>query len=237
MANLEYLEWLISVSSKPELNGGGKILAPIFYKLLQGQKVHTLYEWCAGPSWIGLWLLHKGICEELVVSDINPEAIKCVRKTAENNSYPVRAYVSDNMKDIPSWEKFDIVVANPPNYVNIQTSHPSGYLREDLRPSDIDWKIHRDFYENIGSYLKENSRMYISEVGLNDTEIYLSSGGFYRNKKELYDVRERKPVEDFKEMIKQNNLELNNIIPYTHMLNKSWSEGVDFSILNISLKD
>ena len=141
------------------------------------------------------------------------------------------------MKDIPSWEKFDVVVANPPNYVNIQTSHSSGYLREDLRPSDIDWKIHKDFYKNIGSYLKENSRMYISEVGVNDTEIYLSSGGIYRGKKELYDVRERKPIEDFKEMIEENNLILNNVIPYTHMINKFWSEGTEFSILNISLKE
>jgi len=236
MADLEYLAWLLSVSSEPELDGGGQILAPVFYKLLQEQKVHTLYEWCAGPSWIGFWLLHKGICEELVVSDINPKAIECVRKTAESNSYSVRAYVSDNMKDIPSWEKFDIVVANPPNYVNIQTSHSVGHMRKDLRPSDIDWKIHKDFYKNIGGYLKENSKMYISEVGLNDKEIYLSGEGFYNDTKELYDVRKRKPIEDFKAMIKENNLILNNIIPYTDMINKFWAEDLELSMLDISLK-
>ncbi len=236
MADLDYLAWLLSVSYEPKLDGGGQILAPVFYKLLKDQKVKTIYEWCAGPSWIGLWLLHKGVCEELVVSDINPKAMEHVKKTAKESSYPVRTYVSDNMKDIPSWEKFDIVVANPPNYVNIQTSHSVGRMREDLRPSDIDWKIHKDFYKNIGGYLKENSKMYISEVGINDKEIYLSGEGFYNNTKELYDVRERKPIEDFKQMIKENNLVLDTVIPYTHMINQHWSEGNELSMLKVGLK-
>jgi len=49
MADLDYLAWLLSVSYEPKLDGGGQILAPVFYKLLKDQKVKTIYEWCAGP--------------------------------------------------------------------------------------------------------------------------------------------------------------------------------------------
>jgi len=202
-----YFKWLESVEESHELDGGGKSLAPVFARILCDEKVETIYEWCCGPSWIGLWLLKLGICKELVVSDINEKAIACVEKTVKRHNYNVRYYVSDNLKDIPKSEKFDIVVSNPPNYSNIQTSHPMGFMRYDLRPSDIDWKIHRDFYKNIGDHLKPNSRMYISEVEPYRKEVYILD--------KLYDLRKRQPIEDFRKMLKENDFILNDVIPYS----------------------
>ena len=201
-----YKDWLETIESTPELNGGGTILAPIFEKLLRGKKFATAFEWCAGPAWIGMWLLENGICKTLVTGDINGESVELVRKTAKNNNYDVRAYVSDNLNSIPKSEKFDLVISNPPNYCNIQRSHPFGHLRDDLRPSDVDWKIHKDFYSNISSYLNDNARMFISEVEPHSKTVYFDG--------ELYDERSETPMESFKKMIGDNNLKIVDTTPY-----------------------
>ena len=202
-----YKEWLKTIESTPNLNGGGPILAPIFQNLLSGRKYKTAFEWCAGPAWIGMWLLENNICETLVTGDINEETVKLVRKTAKKNNYDIRAYISDNLKSIPQIEKFDLVISNPPNYCNIQRSHPNGYMRDDLRPSDIDWKIHKDFYNNISSYLNDDAVMLISEVGPYNKEVYISN--------KLYDKRLELPIDEFDRMTKSNNLTIKNIIPYS----------------------
>ena len=230
---LDYIQWLKTIDEEPELDGAGKLLAPVFAELLYDRRVKTLYEWGCGPAWIGLWLLEQGICQELVVSDINPKAIDCVRRTISKHNYPVRSYLSDNLKGIPEYEKFDIIVANPPNYVNIQEDHPLGFLRNDLRPSDIDWKIHKNFYNNIGKYMHKESNIYIHEIEPYKKEVYSFN--------KLYDLRIREPIKDFLEMIETNNLSLNNVITYDLVLD---DEGYDITfgypkremaILDISL--
>jgi len=202
---MNYNDW--DVESHPSLDGGGTILAPIFSKVLGGKHFNTAFEWCAGPAWIGLWLLENGICDELVTGDINERSVEMVRKTANNHNYSVRAYVSDNLNSIPDNEKFDLVVANPPNYSNIQRSHPFGHLRDDLRPSDINWKIHNNFYDNIRPYLNNDFAMYISEVEPRKIEVYID--GF------LYDLRDRVPMKDFVEMTSRNGMKIKREIPYS----------------------
>ena len=201
-----YKEWLETIESTPELNGGGTILAPIFKKLLSGRKFGTAFEWCAGPAWIGMWLLENGICETLVTGDINERTVKLVRKTAIRNNYNVRAYISDNLKNIPKDEKFDLVISNPPNYCNIQRSHAFGYMRDDLRPSDVDWKIHKDFYNNISKHLNDDATMFISEVEPYSRHVYLMD--------QLYDKRDEIPMKVFKKMIRDNGLRIINTTPY-----------------------
>ena len=201
-----YAKWLDNIESAPNLNGGGPILAPIFEKLLTGEKFNTIFEWCAGPAWIGMWLLENKIGKTLVTGDINKKSVEFVEKSAINNNYDVRCYASDNMKQIPKHEKFDLIVSNPPNYCNIQKSHPFGFLRDDLRPSDVNWKIHKNFYNNISNYLHDESVMYISEV-----EIY-SENVYYDNA--LYDKRPEQPIISFEKMTKDNNLKINDIIEY-----------------------
>ena len=214
--------WLDNIEFTEDLDGGGRTLAPIFSNLLRDFRVDTLYEWCCGPAWIGFWLLHLGVCKELVVSDINPKAIEYVKKTASKLGYPVRAYVSDNLANIPVNEKFDLVVSNPPNYLNIQKLHKYGYLRDDLRPSDLNWAVHQGFYRNIAKYLKKNSRMFISEVEPYKKEVII--GG------ELYDLRQNAPIEDFNSMIEQNGLYLSNILTYTLGMH---GEPLEMGILDI----
>tara|TARA_B100000809_G_scaffold33290_3_gene29095 strand:- start:3060 stop:3767 length:708 start_codon:yes stop_codon:yes gene_type:complete len=219
---IKYQSWLKTIKSTPDLDGGGKILAPIFGKVLENKKFNTAFEWCAGPAWIGLWLLETGICSELVTGDINKKSVNMVRETAANHNYNVRAYTSDNLKHIPKYEKFDLVISNPPNYSNIQDLHPLGFLRYDLRPSDISWNIHKDFYNDIQHHLYKNSVMYISEVAPYDKEVYLGN-------KDLYDLRLETPITDFTKMTEKNNLKITDTIPYIY----DESLNIDFYILKI----
>jgi hypothetical protein len=118
----------------------------------------------------------------------------------------VRSYLSDNLKQIPKSEKFDLVVSNPPNYCHIQKSHPYGHMRDDLRPSDINWEIHKDFYNNISEYLNKDAEVFISEVEPYAKNFYIEG--------ELYDKRPEVPMKDFRKMIKSGGLIINEVIPY-----------------------
>ena len=223
----DYKAWLSTVETEDELNGGGDIHAPIFESLLSGRHFKTAFEWCAGPAWIGLWLLERGICDELVTGDINPRTVELVKKTAKKHGYKVRSYLSDNMKSIPSWEKFDLVVGGPPNYCNIQESHRHGWLRNDLRAIDRDWNIHADFYNNIRPHLFDHSIMYISEVSPYDKEVYLE--------KSLYDLREELPINEFVRMTERNGLRIKEAIPYEFSVFIK-DDGVDCRMLEIEVK-
>ena len=166
-----YKRWLGTIIGLPNLNGGGPLMARPICEMVKARvscPVDVAFEWCSGPGWLGFYLLEEGVCRELVLADINPDAVACASETVRKKGLGDRArvYLSDNLKDVPDAETFDLVVSNPPNYCNISPSHPLGYLRDDLRPSDVGWEIHRRFYREIGRHLKPGARMFIGEVDL-----------------------------------------------------------------------
>ena len=203
---MEYESWLEKIISMPSLNGGGPYLAPIFAELLQGHSCETAFEWCAGPAWIGCLLLERKICKHLVTGDINPDSVACVEATKKINQYNISPFCSNNMESIPRYS-FDLVVANPPNYCNIQATHPFGFLRNDLRPSDIDWQIHQDFYKSITKYLHPSSKLFISEVAVDSLEVIIDDA--------VYDKRNVLPIDVFHHMLNKNNLQLVERHPFT----------------------
>jgi len=54
------------------------------------------------------------------MSDISTQAIRACRHTIAKNQLAGRAiaYVSDNLKDIPASEKWDLVLCNPPHHAD-----------------------------------------------------------------------------------------------------------------------
>ena len=203
---MNYELWLEKIISMPSLNGGGPVIAPIFGELLQDHQYETAFEWCAGPAWIGCLLLELQVCNHLVTGDINPDSVACLEATKKINQYNISPYCSNNMDNIPRYS-FDLVVANPPNYCNIQQEHPCGFLRNDLRPSDIDWHIHQDFYKTISKYLHAASKLYISEVAVDDLEVIIDGN--------VYDRRPVPPIQVFQEMISKNGLQIIDKHPFS----------------------
>jgi methylase of polypeptide subunit release factors len=101
-----------------------------------------------GPGFIGFALLGYGFCDTLCLADVNPEAVQACRRTVvqERLAERVAVYHSDNLDDIPASERWDLVVGNPPHFVDISPG--------ELRFHDEGWKLHRRFFAAIGRFLK-----------------------------------------------------------------------------------
>jgi predicted RNA methylase len=150
----------IEIVYKKELDGGGTDFGQDFIPFLRGRgmpKQKRAFEWCCGPGFIGFSMLGNGLCETLCLSDINPAAVaSCKRTTRRNNlGNRVSVYQSDNLKDIPRSERWNLVVSNPPHFVD--------QYEGDIRAHDPGWRIHRDFFETIGDYLASDGVVVLQE--------------------------------------------------------------------------
>ena len=195
----------IDVVYRPALDGTGSWLAPSFVEAVRvhAGRVGRAFEWCAGPGFVGFALLAADLCDSVCVADINPAAMDCVRETVQRNGLEGRVafYTSDNFKSIPRTEKFDLVVANPPNYYALNPEHPRyKRFKDDLRPNDRGWKAHEEFYREVGNYLNPGALILVMEIETLNREVFLPGD------KVPYDIRPRPPIEDFKRMIAAGGL-------------------------------
>jgi len=117
------------------------------------------YEWCAGPAFIGYSILDHGLCKSLCVSDIYPDAIKRVKETAKIHQLSnVAAYATGLIADLPNYEQFDLVVANPPHF--LECPGDDNYRRIAV---DQNWAAHQEFFANIGQHLLPNGIVLLQE--------------------------------------------------------------------------
>jgi methylase of polypeptide subunit release factors len=154
----------VRVSYHPDLDGGGMDFGQEFIWVLEEKfgRVGHLFEFCAGPGFIGFSLLAHGLCDRLTVADINPEAVEACRVTVKENGLEskVAVYQSDCLDDIPQSEKWDLVVSNPPHW----RSGEDAYVR-DKRMWDPDLRIHDKFYRGIRPHLKPGGTILMQENG------------------------------------------------------------------------
>ena len=141
----------ISISYRPELDGGGTHFGQDFLPYFQARglpKQKRAFEWCSGPAFIGFSLLGNGFCETLCLADINPRSVASCRKTVEVNGLAdrVSVYESNNLRNIPSSEKWNLVASNPPHFVD------EAYEGQ-LLAHDPQWQIHREFFRTAGDFL------------------------------------------------------------------------------------
>jgi hypothetical protein len=205
----------VRVFYRPELDGGGPAIAPRFVEFVRRRATATYpvaYEWCAGPAFIGFALLAEGVCDRLCLSDVNPAVGDCLARTVEANGLTdrVRWYTGDNLYALPDDARFDLVVANPPNFSALNPRHPRyERYRDDLRPNDPDWRLHRGFYAGIGAYLRPGAVLHISEVEPHRDRVFIP-----RSEAEPYDVRPRAAIDDFVEMIAAGGLRYDDTVQY-----------------------
>jgi 16S rRNA G966 N2-methylase RsmD len=150
----------IRIQYKRHLDGGGSSFGQDFIPFFRacGLPVQaSVFEWCAGPGFIGFSMLGNGLCKHLCLADLNKEAVEACRRTIRYNGLEgrVSVYHSNNLKSIPRTEQWDLVVSNPPHFADSGT--------DDLRSDDRDWRIHREFFEAIGHYLKPNGVIVLQE--------------------------------------------------------------------------
>ncbi len=153
--------------------GFGQTYVPIVRELFG--KVGRAYEFCAGPGFIGFSLLAAGLCDSLCLSDINREAVEIAMETVRRNNLEdrVSVYVSDALDAVPPHERWDLVVSNPPHFVD--------QYANSLRHHDPDWQCHRKFYARVAGYLNPGASLLIQEnyAGSREEDFasMLSAGG------------------------------------------------------------
>ena len=156
----------ISVFHSAELNGGGTTHGQQFIPVVRALfgKVSRVFEFCAGPGYIGFSILSEKLCDKLCLSDINPLAIDAIRQTIAANKLEraVTCFLSDGLKAIPESETFELVISNPPHY--------AGGVPRGIIANDVDWKLHAEFYSAIKKYLSPNGSILVLENYHGSTE-------------------------------------------------------------------
>ena len=127
-------------------------------------KQKRAFEWCSGPAFIGFSLLGNGFCETLCLADINPRAVASCRNTVEVNGLGdrVSVYESNNLRSIPASEKWDLVVSNPPHFID------AAYEGQ-LLAHDPQWQIHREFFQTVGNFLAPGGVVVLQENNAGST--------------------------------------------------------------------
>ena len=150
----------LDVFYKEYIEVGGRSFGQNFIPFLQGlgmPKQKHAFEWCAGAGFVGFSALAHGLCENLALADISKEAVKACRRTIAKNGLEKRcvAYVSDNLKDIPRSEKWDLVLGNPPHHADEYVGDRRGY--------DDKWGIRRGFYTSVRPFLNPGAVIVVLE--------------------------------------------------------------------------
>ena len=164
----------ITVTFPIHLDGGGmemkdELIAAI---LNTGRKYNKCYEWCCGFGILGYEVYGKGLAENLVFTDYYDIAVKNCLNTAYANglSDRVKGYVTPAVKNIPEYEKFDLVISNPPHMFSRQCyddefrNGPDSFLENTARLLvDDNYGIHKEFFANIRKNLTDDADLFIIE--------------------------------------------------------------------------
>jgi methylase of polypeptide subunit release factors len=144
------------------MDGGGTWFGQEYINIIKqrySKPFERCYEWCAGPGYIGFGLLDHGLCKSLCLSDVYDEAMARAQETAAVNKLNnVSAYVTGAVAGLPEQEKFDLVVANPPHF--LQCPGDDNYQRIAV---DQQWSAHQEFFSNIGRYLQPGAVILLQE--------------------------------------------------------------------------
>jgi methylase of polypeptide subunit release factors len=138
------------------MEGGGTWFGQEYISIVKQRYVDRqfkkIFEWCAGPGFIGFNLLDHGLGKSICLSDMFNPAISAIQQTVsglpEQYKKQVTAYAVDRIVNLPFSEQFDLVVANPPHFLECP-----GDLNIQRIKVDTNWTAHREFFEHIGQHL------------------------------------------------------------------------------------
>jgi methylase of polypeptide subunit release factors len=170
------------------MDGGGTWFGQEYVDIIQqrypARKFDCCYEWCSGPGYIGFSILAHELAQNLCLSDRYDSAIDhAVTATVRHNRLQdrVSAYVGSSLCILPEHEQFDLVVANPPHY--LECPGDDNYQRIAV---DVNWQAHQDFFAHIGQHLTDDGIILLQE----------NQAGSLNG------------VEDFRPFIEHNNLKI-----------------------------
>jgi methylase of polypeptide subunit release factors len=157
----------VSVSYTADLDGGGNTFGRAYEPFVRSRfgRVGSVFEWCAGPGFIGFSLLAAGLCDRLDLGDVNPDAGTAVKRTVEENHLhdKVRFHLSDGFDNVPDDLRWDLMVGNPPHVNAVAVASDYQRTHSPLIWKDTDWTIHRSFYAAAAQRLRPGGSVVIQE--------------------------------------------------------------------------
>ncbi len=168
----------INIFHRIDLNGEGFNLVfdylRAFHKTIMKPQ-DTILEVGCGPGYLGFVFLSLGLCKNLILVDINPNALEVVKKTIKiNNLKNVKYYLSDGLSDVPE-NCCDLIISNPVHFdEGVKIKKWRYHSTDELIARDKDWSFHKNIYSNGERVLKPNGSMLIQENGLagNNTKLF-----------------------------------------------------------------
>lgn len=157
----------ITVFYTLDTDGGGSWFGSDYITTIKrkygDKKFSKVFEWCSGPGFIGFSLLSHNICDRLCFNDLHNPAIELINLTTNYKdnqcSDLVSAYLLKDLRLLPSFEMFDLVVSNPPHFnKNVSLLSYGNRLG-----TDINWGSHRHFFKNIKSHLVKDGIILLQE--------------------------------------------------------------------------
>lgn len=216
-------------SAFPPLDGGGSSQARVFHHYLckkySDRVFDTCFEWCCGPGFLGFSALWSGLCKELVLADINESIVPGIERTIRENGLEgrVRYFVSDNLKSVPSDERFDLVLGNPPWAFREIPDLPNPLI-----PNDPDWQIHRQFFRQLPAFLAEDAQICISAYEP------FREVACIQQQQEPWDIRPRPPILDFREFLRESNFSISEIYRGRPDPQVAYGEGMSLLLIQAS---
>ena len=162
----------MTISTSDETDGYGfdtvTEAVSVFNYFAEGRKFENALEWCCGPGYYGLGVWKTGLAKNVSFNDISPLALEVMESTFKDNNISFPFYLSDNFDNIPK-QKFDLIVGNPPHFNFTIPNWKFGWEPGQISPHetrkmrDLDWKIHKKFYRQVGDYLTEDGSIMLLE--------------------------------------------------------------------------
>jgi len=154
------------------MDGGGFEIKEELYSLIErvGKEHYgRALEWCSGVGPLGYDLLDKNKVDTVAFVDTHGPSIKSCLANATANKVvdKVSAYVCSEVTQIPTTEKFDLVVANPPHSGDRQAfidslDHLNSLDNTCRLIVDEGYEALQDFYANIKKYLNTDADVFIT---------------------------------------------------------------------------
>lgn len=157
------------------LDGGGLEMKDDLVDIIKRtgkEHYNRAFEWCAGFGALGFEVLGSQLADHMVFSDYFHVALDNCKLVADDNnlSHQITCHLSSRIKDIPSVEKWDLVISNPPHsedrdaLVEFMTMRNDENIDNTARLIvDQNWTIHKEFFRNIRSHLTDDADLYIIE--------------------------------------------------------------------------
>lgn len=133
------------------------------------KKGDDVLDVCTGS---GVIAIHEALngAGKVVALDINPEAVKNTQLNAKKFGVEniIEARVSDVFSALRSDEQFDVITCNPP-FSKKQISDPDEkFVEQSIK--DEGHMLHKNFFENVGKYLKPNGKIFMADANFGNVE-------------------------------------------------------------------